>query len=334
MVKAEELPSELRDEIFSFVASDLHSIPNLALVHKRVNESTVELTSDTQLKKFMQLHRPKVTTLTILSTSRISLLVDVPQKCPNVRKLALSVAPTPYHKTFWDSFERLQLQVFSIHYTYNFGVGMEPDNNNRAPILKHLTHLNCEGFTPWGDPFFCPISPSSYPNLTHVSFNVESGDSPTNIVLVIETWLKVPGLKRLILSSISGEGRIVDPRVVCLQMPSPSLFSNEDRFEFLSQVWALGEEEMGKRKGNWEEAAVVRADPWKGLGGQALKSKRPVLKVADWWGEDGREPEINVFCLGPLPTMPKHKWSRNMEPSNSWNKGQGDDKLQEWLSSA
>ncbi|KAF9030668.1 hypothetical protein BDP27DRAFT_1436233 [Rhodocollybia butyracea] len=156
---AEELPSELQDEIFSFVASDLHSIPNLALVDKRVNErllstfySTVELTSNTQLEKIYEY-----------------LLDDVPQKCPNVRNLALFEAPAPYNKRFWASFERLQLQVFSIQYTYNFGVGMEPDNNNRAPILKRLTHLNCEGFTPWGDPFFLrhlsQLFPKPYPCL-------------------------------------------------------------------------------------------------------------------------------------------------------------------------
>ncbi|KAF9030662.1 hypothetical protein BDP27DRAFT_1349035 [Rhodocollybia butyracea] len=234
MAKAEELPSELQDEIFSLVASDLHCVPNIALVDKRVNErllstfyTTVALTSDTQLEKFMRLDRPKVTTLTILSVSRISLLVDVPQKCPN-------------------------LQAFSIQNTYNFSTGLEPDDDR---ALTHLTHLNCERLTPWGEPrLLVDVCLSSFPSLTHISFNVESNDSPADTALTVEKWLKLPGLKRLILrfcsdrdvdqfcSSISGAKQIADPRVVCLQMPSPSPLSNGDHFEFLSRVWVLGEE--------------------------------------------------------------------------------------------
>ncbi|KAF9030661.1 hypothetical protein BDP27DRAFT_1436225 [Rhodocollybia butyracea] len=260
MTKAEELPSELQDEIFSFVASDLHSIPNLALVDKRVNErllstfySTVELTSGTQLKKFIQLDRPKVTTLTILSIRRAPCLINIPRICPNIRKLAL--VDIPFNSTFCDKLAKLhQLRTLSVQQGTNFSLRMEPDHSGKAPILESLTHLDYGTIYPWSYsriPY--NISLPSFPNLTHVLFHVESKDSPADIALTVEVWLKFPGLKRLILrfcsdrdmvqfrSSISGKGQIDDPRVVCFQMPSPSPLSSGDHFEFLNQVWALGD---------------------------------------------------------------------------------------------
>ncbi|KAF9030659.1 hypothetical protein BDP27DRAFT_1349030 [Rhodocollybia butyracea] len=129
-----------------------------------------------------------------------------------------------------------QLRAFSVQQGTNFHLHMKPDHSGKTPILESLTHLDYGSIYPWGYPRFLTTS-KAY---------------PTNIALTVEKWLKLPGLKILVLrfcsdrdmdqfcSSISGEKQIADPRVVCLQMPSP--IGDGDHFEFLSRVWALGEE--------------------------------------------------------------------------------------------
>ncbi|KAF9030665.1 hypothetical protein BDP27DRAFT_1349038, partial [Rhodocollybia butyracea] len=273
MAKAEDLPLELQDEIFGLVASsDLHSVPNLALVDKRVNDrllsdfySTVEVTSWAQSSKFIKYSRPKVTTLAILSIRAHRLAWKIPEICPNIRKLALYEIPPSTDEAFWDSFSKLQLQVFSIRFAYHFGMAMDPNNGGQPPILESLTHLNCERITPWGHTeIACNISPSSFPNLTHVMLSTENiydiaPEDDIELTLAVGTWLKLPGLKSLIIrfsrdtdmnqyrSSALGAAQIADPRVVCLrQIPYRCPLSGKAHFEFLNRMWALGEEEHSR----------------------------------------------------------------------------------------
>ncbi|KAH8829820.1 hypothetical protein DL96DRAFT_1706664 [Flagelloscypha sp. PMI_526] len=190
----------------------------------------------------------------------------------NVRRMALCSMP--------DAVDKLAslpyLEVFSIRYTYEFGIGIDVSLKKglAQPIFQSLTHLYCEFISPWGDEVTSASVPAeAFPVLSHAAFNMLNLDSleAANVQDAfegIQKWLQLPSLQKLILRfdalpddypwrrqdfldeyrnyllslGDDGEKQMFDPRVVIVRMNFDEPEKEENHFDFLDRLWTLSRE--------------------------------------------------------------------------------------------
>ncbi|KAH8797092.1 hypothetical protein DL96DRAFT_1006066 [Flagelloscypha sp. PMI_526] len=98
------------------------------------------------------------------------------------------------------------LEVFSIRFTYDFGVGVDvcTDDGFIQPIFKSLTHLYCDYIAPWADDEYNADFPvAAFPVLTHAAFNFLNLETVENAHPELmfdgaEKFLKITSLQKLI----------------------------------------------------------------------------------------------------------------------------------------